>query len=112
LFKYVVVVGNNNSNTWIWIAYLSREEYFVQLFSFPQQLSKSLKIFFKKRRPEKCKSQSQYCPRDTRLISSAIIPIAKRQLRASVSFPIIELGLQEALEGESFAKARRLHKSG
>jgi hypothetical protein len=51
--------------------------FYVQLFSFAQQLSKSLKIFFKKRSPEKCKSQSQYCPRDTRLISSAIIPIAK-----------------------------------
>lgn len=34
-----------------------------------------------------------------------------RHLRASVSFPIIELGLQEALEGESFPKARRFHKS-
>ena len=34
-----------------------------------------------------------------------------RHLRASVSFPITELGLQEALEGVSFAKARRAHKS-
>jgi hypothetical protein len=78
--------------------------------------SNHFKIF----QAERCKSQSQYCPKGYtsckfsdhtyRQDRMGKMP-STRQLRASVSFPIIELGLQEALEGVSFAKARRSHKS-
>lgn len=96
--------------------------FYVQLFSFAQQLSKSLKIFFKRREAQRSvKVNPMVLPQRYTSYKFSDHPYRQdrmgkmpttRQLRASVSFPIIELGLQEALEGESFAKARRLHKSG